>query len=145
MKSKWILFGAIAPMILGCSGIAEEPEAAMPPSVVQPISISRLAVGRFREFCRDCSYYEFSKVLTEAKQVFVVNGVLEGYPNVLPLFANFSHRISDVLEQERIVEQGLKGVLLFGGGDGILNHDIVVVVVHKTGEVVGVFDVMWGR
>ncbi len=145
MKLKWILSSVIPLAIFGCCGIVETSGKATGPSAVQPASISRSAVSQFRRFCFDCSYYEFPKVLAEAKQVFVTSGILEGYPDVLPFFANYTQRISDVLKREGIDEEGLKGVLLFGGGDGILNHDIVVVVVHGTGEVVGVFDVMWGR
>jgi hypothetical protein len=145
MRLELILLCVIPIVIMGCSGINSESTRTTSPSVVQPALISKAAVSQFRQFCLDCSYYEFPKVLVEAKQIFVVTGVLEGYPDVLPFFANYTHRISDVLEREGIDEEGLKGVVLFGGGDGILNHDIVVVVVHETGEVIGVYDVMWGR
>ena len=141
---KWLVISLSCLVVCGCRNDLSKPSQVTTPAEALPETIPESAVKQFRQFCFEHKFNEYSKVHAQAKRLFVVGGIVEGYPDVLPS-GNAYHRIADQLKREGKDQEGLRAITLFGGGDGIVSHDIVLVVVDKTGEVIGVYHVRWGR
>jgi hypothetical protein len=126
-------------------------KAEQPPEILgkdktdaPPITTSESVVKQFKQFCSKRKFNEYPEVLAEAKRIFVAGRVVKGYPNNFPP-GNVYQRVAGQLKREGVDREGLRGIRLFSGGDGIISHDIVLVVVDKTGETIGVYHVPWGR
>lgn len=92
---------------------------------------------------------EYQAVLEEARQRFPRGAVLESFPDSvsaqLPKQAPHPLRLAQTqLERDGHDIRALKAVTIFKGGNG-MNPIDVIIVMHDTNAVVGVYAVVWGR
>ncbi len=108
-------------------------------------TISRSSVQEFLRFAAGKKFSEFAEVYARATALYVPGRVVEGYPDVFPDRYDARHRVSHRLKAQGVDPETVAAIVLFDGGDGILAHDVVLVLKSKDSRVVAVYHVAWGR
>lgn len=94
-------------------------------------------------------YGTFSETHEKAKSSFPVGEVIEGYPEKLNESMldcrNDILRITHLVETHGLNPQEMCGISLRAGSDGIISHDIILVILKDTGKIAGVYHAQWGR
>jgi hypothetical protein len=94
--------------------------------------------------------HEFREVLRDAQQRFPRGTVLEGFPESVSTHLPKQAPMPLLLVKSQVEKDGLdtkdvKAVTIFKGDNGILQVDIIVVLVRASNVVAGVYGGFWGR
>ena len=132
------------------------PLSDRPTSAVPPIANSGqrvVTVGAMAAFLRTLAQrrpHEFGEVLRDAQQRFPRGTVLERFPESVSAHLPKQGPIPLVLVKSQVEKDGLntndvKAVTIFKGDNGLLQVDIIVVLLRKSNVVAGVYSAFWGR
>lgn len=94
------------------------------------------------------TYGTFAQTYEKAKTCFPVGEVIEGYPEKLKGVVgcvNDIRRTAHLVEKDGFNPDDMCGISLRAGSDGIISHDIVLVISKDIGKIAGVYHVGWGR